>query len=242
MKKAFVWGTAVICVLCLASCGYIAPLQGSGKIVTNTYSASGFTGIEASNVMNVTVTTGSDYSVTVSCDDNIMEHLTVSTKNGTLRLGECDIPSVNPTKMTATVSMPVAVDVINASGASKVSVGNVQAGAFSSIVSGASRVTVETLRADSFDLDISGASSFSVASSSLGGQSLSAAISGDSHAYLFNLPVNTAVLNVSGASDAEANVSLSISGTSSGASSIRYRGSAASSVVCSGASSCDKEN
>jgi hypothetical protein len=241
MKKAFVWGTAVICVLCLASCGYIAPLQGSGKIVTNRYSVSGFSGIEASNVMNVTITTGPDYSVSVSCDDNIMEHLTVSTKDGTLRLGECDIPSINPTKMTAMVSMP-ALSAVNASGASKVSVGNVQASAFSSIVSGASRVTVETLRADSIDLEVSGASSFSVASSSLGGQNLSADISGDSRASLFNLPVNSAVLNVSGASDAEANVSLSISGTSSGASSIRYRGSAASSVFCSGASSCVREN
>jgi hypothetical protein len=241
MKKAFVWGTAVICVLCLASCGYIAPLQGSGKIVTNTYSVSGFSGIEASNVMDVTVTTGTDYSVSVSCDGNIMEHMTVSVKNGTLHLGDLDVWSVNPTKMTATVSMP-AVSAVNASGASKVSVGNVQAGAFSSTVSGASRVTVEILDADSIDLEISGASTFTVASSSLGGQSLNANISGDSHAGLFNLPVGSAVLNVSGASDAEANASLSISGTSSGASSIRYRGSAASSVVCSGASSCVRDN
>jgi len=257
MKKAFGSGAAVICALVMVSCGYIAPIVGSGKVVTNSYALTDFTAIDASSAMDVTVTIGGDYSVSVSCDDNIMQHMTVKVVNGSLHLGDLDVWQVWPSKMTATVTMPafdaavvsgasrlsvsgfsVSAFSANVSGASTLNISDSSATDFSAIVSGDSKIALKALACDSMNIDVSGASTVTAESDSIGGSSLVANVSGASHAYLYKLPFNAAKLIVSGASGAEVTVSDSLSGEASGASSVRYGGSAASTVLCTGLSSC----
>jgi len=257
MKKAFGRGAAVICALFMASCGYIAPIIGSGRVVTNSYGFTDFTAIEASSAMDVNVTVGSDYSVSVSCDDNIMPHMTVKVVNGALHLGDLDIWQVWPTKMTATVTMPAfnaalisgksSLTVTNfsstnfsadVSGASTLRIGDSNVSGFSAVVSGNSTLDIGTLACDSMNIDVSGASTVTVSSDSVSGSALVADVSGESHAFLYKLPFRAAKLLVSGASGVEVTASDSVSGEASGASSVRYQGTAVSSVLCSGASSC----
>jgi hypothetical protein len=259
MKRTLALVFSAACVLSLASCGYLLPVMGSGTVATNEFQVTGFTSIDASNAMDVTVSIGNEYSCSVSCDDNLMGHLKVSVKGGALILGEMDLWSIAPTRMSAAVTMPAissvvasgaskvtladpdgaaAVTDINASGASKVTLGNMAVPRLSAFASGASEIAVGGLAAGSLSLTISGASNFSVSAAGAGGDSLNADVSGASRVGLFGYPAATAVMNVSGASRADINVSGSLSGTASGASEIRYRGGAASSVFVSGASSC----
>lgn len=257
MKKAFGWGAAIICALVTASCGYIAPIVGSGKVVTTSYGLKDFHAIDASTMMNVTVVIGPEYAVSVATDDNILPHMTVKVQDGSLRLGEIDVWQVLPTKMTATVTMP-ALDAAMISGASTLSVSSFSSSRFSAdvsgastlyiknasvsdftgVVSGASKIAFDALACGSLNLDVSGASTVVAATDSAGGTALVANVSGASHAYLYKMPYDTAKLIVSGASGVEASVSASLSGEASGASTVTYRGTAASSLLCTGASSC----
>jgi hypothetical protein len=259
MKRTLALMISAACLLGLASCGYLLPVMGSGTVVTNQFQVAGFTSIDASNAMDVSIAIGPEYSCSVSCDDNLMGHLRVSVTEGALCLGEMDLWSIVPTKMSAVVTMPAITSVvasgaskitladpdgtaaitdISAFGASKVTLGNMAVPRLAVNASGASEIAVGSLAAGSLSLTVSGASNFSVTAAGAGGASLNADISGASRVGVFGFPAATAVMNVSGASRADINVSGSLSGTASGASEIRYRGGAASSVNVSGASSC----
>ncbi|RYY35929.1 MAG: DUF2807 domain-containing protein [Sphingobacteriaceae bacterium] len=127
-------------------------------------------------------------------------------------------------------------------------------------VSGASDViTVGAIKQPSLKVDLSGASTLkasldvSTLSLDMSGASkliltgtatvLKADMSGASDLEAFGLVVETANLDVSGASDIDINVSRDIKAEASGASSIRYKGTASiSNVKTSGASSIKKKD
>jgi hypothetical protein len=66
---------------------------GSGNIITETRTVPQFNKIIFESAGEVRVSTGSEQSVTVSVDDNIMEYINTSVTNGTLRIS--DRPNVD---------------------------------------------------------------------------------------------------------------------------------------------------
>lgn len=129
---------------------------------------------------------------------------------------------------------------IEISGASDVlAVGAVKQPSIKIDISGASTFKAD-IRVKTLSLDMSGASKTVLAGTA---DVLKADCSGASDMEAFELNTNTANLDVSGASDIEINVSTDITAEASGASSIRYKGTASvSNVKTSGASSIKKKD
>ena len=132
------------------------------------------------------------------------------------------------------------LDEIEASGASDVlTVGPIKQSSLKIDLSGASTFKAE-MQVHTLALDLSGASKLVLQGTA---DVLKADCSGASDLKAYELVAETASLDVSGASDIEINVSRNISAEASGASSIRYKGSASvSNVKTSGASSIKKKD
>lgn len=129
---------------------------------------------------------------------------------------------------------------IEISGASDVvAVGPIKQPSVKVDLSGASTFKAD-IEVKTLALDMSGASKLVLMGTA---DVLRADCSGASDMEAFGLNVNTASLDVSGASDIEINVSTDIKAEASGASSIRYKGTATiSNVKTSGASSIKKKD
>lgn len=97
----------------LAACGLpMSPgggaLTGSGKTATRGYAVEGFTGIDARNGFNVTVTGGDAYKVAVTTDDNVLDAISVKVAGDTLQLGvdPSKAQSVHTTRLDAAITLP----------------------------------------------------------------------------------------------------------------------------------------
>jgi hypothetical protein len=210
----------VTCVgLALAGCYPIGFKIGSGRLETREMDLAGFTGVNASHAFAVTITQDENYRVTVTADDNLWENLDVRVQGNTLHLG-LRPGSYNSSTLRAEVTMP-SLDAVDVSGAASATLrGFADGGNFSGQASGASRIEGDLEAAD-VDLDLSGASRINLRGS---GDALRVDASGASNAELRDFAVETAGVNLSGASRADINPSGSLDYSLSGASNLTYSG------------------
>jgi hypothetical protein len=233
-------------------------LQGSGNVVSEQVALADFTEIEAQSAFDLEITQSDTFAVTVRADDNILDLLDVSKSGDTLRLGlERGVSLRGDVTLEATITMPDLEGLklsgasrasvsgfrssgrldINLSGASRVD-GDLEAGEVDIRLSGASRVDGD-LEAGDVDIDASGASRVVLEGSATG---LILEGSGASSLDLADFTVNTAEVELNGASEATVNVQERIDPVDvSGASRLRYLGDPSlGDVSTSGGSSVDK--
>ncbi len=230
--------------LAAAGCSLYPAVEGSGFPKSVSYDFTGFTRLSADHAFKVRVIPDSAFSVTVTCDDNIVPYLIVETGNNALRVGLLDGYDYRKVILSAEVHMP-SLSSLSVSGGSeaRVDAGFVSALPFGVTVSGASTIEIAALSCGAFSADVSGASSFSAVSftsSSLsavvsGASSVSASgstgsealtVSGASTVRLQSLTATAANVNLSGASRAYVNAgSGPITLSASGGSTLYYTGS-----------------
>jgi hypothetical protein len=188
-----------VVTLVLASCdgvGFVGGEKGSGNLVTESRDVDTFSSIEASGAINVelTVDPGASHTVTVTYDDNILDNVITRVAGDTLVL-ELD-GSLNLTgnaDRVVVVTMPDLAG-IEASGASGVH-GSGSASTYSLDASGASRVDVRDLEAIDIDVDVSGASDVDLfATGTVRGE-----VSGASDVKVYGKPISV-LIDSSGAS------------------------------------------
>ena len=225
-RKALFLIAALALAAILVGCELLAPVSGSGRLSRSVYPAAGFSGIQASQSFVVRVVPDTVYSVTITCDDNLVRYLIVDYSSGTLRLGL--VPGYNYFGITliAEVHMPT-VTTIDASGASVV---NLDSG-FSSgngltvVLSGASQCGLSNMVCGDASFDVSGASLVTCAGSA---GTLTLHVSGASRANVLNCTGTRASVNLSGASQAWVDVgSKPVDVSASGASTFYYGGTPA---------------
>jgi hypothetical protein len=215
-------------------------ISGSGRTTTRDFDLSGFTRVNISSAFQTEINRGDGYAVSVTVDDNVVEHLDVRVDGDTLRIGlkpRVGLGFGNVT-LRATVTMPD-LEGLNLSGASRANVA-----AFSSTkrvdvgVSGASRVNAN-LTSGEMRVEASGASTVEISGAT---GPLEAEASGASSVRLGNLTAQDAQVKASGASNITVNVSGRLTGDASGASNVRYTGNPTSVMVdTSGASNVTKQ-
>ncbi len=235
MKKAI---SAIIMVLLLTALlvtGCRTVVEGSGNIETREYDFSDFTKVEIDSAFDFEIVRSDSFSISLTADDNMFEHIRVKERGGTLTIGITSriswikIFGFGSSTREAVIGMP-RLDSLDVSGASQ---GNVSG--FESIealnidVSGASKVTFPDLAAGDTDVEVSGASSVALQGSV---RSLEVDASGASRIELMTLSVGDARLSLSGASRIDGNLETdSIVFDLSGASSARLTGSAGDAIV-----------
>lgn len=233
MKKlltlSLLWFVAIACAA-----------QNKGPQATRTLKVSDFTKLSMGSAFKINVEQGSSFRVTVSGREDDLDELEYNVSRGTLQLGYKNSSwSKNRESVQVEVTMP-ALDGVDFSGASHAKVKGFQGGRGMDIdVSGASKVEMD-FSADKVMVDLSGASRLVLMGKA---ETLEGEMSGASTFDGKDFPVKEANLEASGASSASVVASSALQADASGASRIRYSGSARQvRSSTSGASSISRSN
>lgn len=188
-------------------------VHGSGNLVNEKRSISGFKSIEAGGVFQIEVTAQKDFGVEVEADDNLLSMIRTDVDGGVLRIKtDKHFKSSNPVRIR--ISAPD-IEKLDISGVANVTLDNVKNAALSIESSGASKIKVSGETAK-LSVDVSGATK----------------INAD------DLKSGNAVIDASGASFVSVNVTGDITSDVSGASRVVYSGTPTNvSTKKSGASS-----
>ena len=238
MKKIALFSLIIL----VGGCREIAGerVKGSGHVITENRTASGFNNVDISGAIDVYVRQDSVSSVKVEADDNILEYIQVHSDGSTLEIYTENNIRLKPTnKIKVYISNPQYKE-IQVSGASSIRCENeiTSADAIDIGLSGASDGRLE-LNAPKISVHLTGASNTSIKGKT---KDFEGSASGASEIRGFDLLSENADVDASGASHIEIYASVKIDGQASGASSVNYKGNAQSSVEKSGASSVNKKD
>ena len=173
---------------------------GSGRIETSKRDVADFEKLDVSGVFEVEISRGDTYSVEVIADDNLMPFIRTELDGETLSI-------YTDSKISKSSQLRVVITAPN--------IREVKA-------TGVSKIMLKDVKNDALALDASGASKITVSGST---SSLTVETSGASKVLSSGLISKEAVVEASGASSADINVSESLNAQASGASHIRYVGS-----------------
>lgn len=236
MKRIAVLVVAALTAF-LAGCMFFPVVEGSGILTRSAYPMAGFSKIAADQACRVQVVPDTVFSVTVTCDDNLLPYLEVR-NNGfdSVQIGLRQGYNYHRVTFSADVHMPVLTG-LDLSGASEA---RVDSGFSSSLpislkASGASLIDITGLACGAMTADMSGASSLSATGTAVYETVIA---SGASSINLLGCAAGGAHVSLSGASSCRVDVGTGlITISASGASTLYYRGSPAFAVLdLSGAS------
>ena len=238
MKKAFLF--SLIILVFASGCREIAGrrVRGSGNITSETRSVSGFNNVDVSGAIDVFVKQDSATSVKVEADDNLLEYIEVYTDNSTLVIHTENGMRLRPSnKIKVYISNPNYRE-FEVSGASSIHSENqiTSTDMLRVGLSGASDGKME-FDAPRITVDLSGASNITIRGKT---KDFEGGASGASDLRCFDLLTENSDIELSGASGAEIYASVKLAGSVSGASHIKYKGNATTSVSSSGASGVNK--
>ena len=197
-------------------------IVGSGTMSTREYPVEGFNAVAVDHAFGVTLTRGEAFKVSVTTDDNLLEHVVLKREGDTLRISmhASNANSFRSTRMEANVTLPL-LTAVQVSGAVRATMSGFEpVPAFRASLSGASRLH-GPVRSDKITLEASGASQLGLTGST---KRLDLGLQGASSAELGDLAANEATLNASGASRASLKVKSRLSYDLSGASRLSYTG------------------
>lgn len=237
MKNLFLF-TLVILVLASGCRGFGKRERGSGHIISDARSATGFNSIDVSGAIDVYVRQDSTTSVKVEADDNLLQYVDVYTNNSTLVIKTRRGMWIRPTnKIKVYVSNPFYTE-FEVSGASSIrSETEISSNETLRVdLSGDSDAKLE-FNAPRVSVDLSGASNLTIRGKT---KDFKAGASGASEIRCFDLLTENTEVEASGASSAEVYASVKLAGSASGASHIKYKGNAIPSISSSGASGVNK--
>jgi hypothetical protein len=174
-------------------------VTGSGNTASEKRGVGGFTAVEVSGVFQVEIVAGSDYSVEVQADDNILPLIETNVSGNKLQI-ELSESVRSKSDMIVRISAP--------------NIERVQS-------SGAARITANGIKNDSFSIDTSGASKVSVSGQT---SKLDIDVSGASNIDADQLTADSVNVDSSGASKVAVNAASELHIQASGASRITYSG------------------
>ncbi len=218
--KSILIGVAVAFLLfSVFSFNFGIGVKGSGKVIKEIRKVETFTSIDAGSAFDITVVKGDVQKLQIETDDNVISLIKTKVKNGELIIttkGNIN----NPTKMEIKITM-AKLKGIDLSGACTLSSDSrFESPTMEIEQSGASSSKLK-ISCSNLKVELSGSSDASLVGYAA---SVNAEISGASSLKAYNLDVENADIDCSGAASAKIKVSKSISGEASGASSIYYKG------------------
>ena len=215
-------------------------ITGSGNVVTQEETISGFDKVDVSQAFQVDISQGEAFSVVIRIDDNLVQYLEVLKQGSTLKIGlkPGRLYNIRKATMEAEVTMPE-LSGLELSGASQGAITGFKSSKTLNVdLSGASHLRGDIEAGDAW-LDVSGASQVTL-SGSAGDVTIDA--SGTSIVALADFPVADADVKASGASKATVNPSGRLDADASGASHVYYVGSPTlGKIETSGASSVKRK-
>ncbi len=196
-------------------------VRGSGDVVTRSYEVGDFDRIRVSRALEVSITPGDTYSVKLSADDNIVEHISVDRRGDTLVLDVDDDVSLRRATHHFDITMPD-LDGVELHGAAGAELSDLTlSGGLELDLSGASELDGAGIDVDLLRLDLSGASEIRLDGV---GEQADVHASGASFVELRDLTVADAKVELHGASKANITATDHLAADLSGISKLRYGG------------------
>ena len=198
-------------------------VTGSGNVVTEEKSVSGFDRVDVSHGFEVDIRQGGAFSVVVRIDDNLVRYLRVLKEGSTLKIGLESLRSydIRNATMEATITMPDLTG-LDSSGGSHVAIAGFSSSkAIVVDLSGGSQLRGD-IEAGDARFDLSGGSGVTLTGSA-GDVTINA--SGGSQVKLADLPVADVNVDASGGSQVTVNAGGRLDADASGGSHVYYLGS-----------------
>lgn len=174
-------------------------IKGSGNVVKEKRDTADFNAIEVGGVVEVEVVANKDFSVEVEADDNLLQYIETEVSGNTLEIKTTK--RISPkSRILVRIGAPN-IENLQVSGASKISVTNLNTAVLKIDASGASKIKIDG-ETRNLDVELSGASKLDAE----------------------NLKAENANINGSGASNAAINVTGNLRADLSGASKVTYVG------------------
>jgi len=208
---------AAVAGLALTGCGlhFNNGVKGSGKVVTEDRSVSGFTAIEHRGAGDIDVTVGPTTKVTLKTDDNIAKLVQTRVENGKLIIDSTE--PISPTEYKVTITVPS----LN-----------------SFAIDGAGDATLKGIAGEKFSVSIDGAGDIKLSGSA---KSAELSIDGAGNIEAFDLKSDEVVASIDGAGSIELTANKKLDASLDGAGGIRYRGNPSVTKKVSGVGSIDKD-
>ena len=195
------WRSIFVLIATVAMLTACSVTTGSGNVVSESRTVSGFTKIDLCGAGDVIIEQNGTEALTIEAEDNLIPKLTSEVVNGTLRLGEKSNLTIHLTKpVTYRVSMK------DVSGL---------------MISGSGTVTAATITAPSLAVDLSGSGKITVGGT-VDQQDL--AISGSGEYQAQDLQTKIASAEISGSGNATVTVNDKLDAQISGSGQLTYYG------------------
>ncbi len=225
MKKTTIFGCLMIFTILVTSACTINVTTGSGKVITQNKTVSGFSNVTFAGLGELSITQGSTEGLTIEGEDNILAKLSVTVKDGTLYIGFERDNWQDMVRPTRTLKFDLKVKNLNSldmSGAGNVTMAKLQTEALAFKVSGAGGVKIGQLTATNVTCTLSGAGNVEL-NGKVTNQSIT--LSGVGNYSAGDLESLTATIGLTGAGSAKVWTRDVLNVKISGAGSVSYYGS-----------------
>jgi hypothetical protein len=218
MKKYLL--VILLLFILVAASGCINNPAGSGKIVNESRSVSGFNQIDLNGAGELIITQGNSESLTIQADDNLMPFIKTNVNNNKLTI------SFDNTMPFPTQSLKIYITVkdinsINTSGSGKITSNNLKANNLTINVNGAGEGNLNNLNAQILKIIISGAGKMTL-SGNVNEQNIN--ISGAGEYNAGNLTSKITSISINGAGRSTVKVSDILNAMINGGGEIKYIG------------------
>jgi hypothetical protein len=207
--------------------------RGSGNVVTEAREVSNFRAIEINYPAQVFVKQGSQESLEIEAEDNLLPHLKTQVRNGTLEIyyKRENGKHVNPTKTVKITVVVKDLASVDFTSAGELTVEKLKTDNLDVSLSGAGNLKLDRIQVDGLSVNLSGAGSMSASGVA---NNLDLNISGFGDFKGADLHEKIARVNISGAGSATVWADEDLMAGISGAGSIDYYGSASVTKQISG--------
>ncbi len=215
-------------VITLSSC--FDGTRGSGDLVTEIRKEKNFHALEISTSGDVEVRNAPDYSVEVTCEENIIAYLDTEVENGVLKI-HFDRNVYDVDDLSIRISAPN-WDAFTVNGSANVKVKDkINGTELKTVISGSGDLDIYDAVFNKAKMAVSGSGNLSIDGSAT---DLDATVSGSGEIDALDFPVKTARANVSGSGSIRIDVSDDLDATVSGSGDIEYQGNPKVSTQISG--------
>jgi predicted small secreted protein len=225
MKKPYLALSILLLVALLTSACEINMTSGSGKVITQNRSVSGFTSVTFAGIGELDITQGTSESLTVEAEDNIMPHITTTVSDGNLRIGFDQENFQNLIRPTHNIKFTLKVRSLNSielSGLGSVNMPSLQADSLNLKVGGAGGIKIDKLAVGQLTSTMSGAGNLDLSGKATN-QTIT--LSGLGNYGGGDLDSQQATISLTGAGNASVWARNSLNVKISGAGSVNYYGS-----------------
>lgn len=108
LRPFHIWFVSFALFTTMASCVIVdsRSIAGDGNLVTDTLALERFENIDLGGMFNVTLTRGNNPQVIIETDSNLMEHVNIQVKAGTLTISTRNEMILRPTRSKLTITYP----------------------------------------------------------------------------------------------------------------------------------------